>query len=174
MEEKTNIKKGQLLCVAPLRYYLILKTIGIVLSSFVFFAIASALQLLLMTQGNLLVSVFVIVIGVFFLTIVLVPLALTRRVKVYERGLVPAELPYRKLFSIREYFIPYSEVIDIWSPYKRSLSIETKTGEFFEIDSLHVEQSMFEKLLEVKAKFYKATEYGKKVYSIKLGEKDCE
>ena len=163
--------KGELLQVTQKTPYLIKKIIGIAVWIIVISILIGITILFILGERNYLADIIIIMVGLFLLFLV-APFALIRRVKIYEKGIVPACPPYKELFQKKEYFIPYHRMVDIYSNGRNQLTFKLDNGELSEISSNDVDKVTFEKLLEIKNKFYWYTSNNKKIDKILLDGTD--
>lgn len=166
------MEKGKLLYIAPLRNYLLEKIFGIlgmavVVMVLIFITIDSIIY------GRVVLVPVLIILGISFLVLIQTLFwAFSNRVKIYEDGIVPAILPFKRMFELKEYFASYESIIDMRGVFSgakiNKIIIELENGEKSSISQINVGTDLFDKLLRIRDKFYRVTEYDKKISKILL------
>lgn len=167
-----NRNKGKLLYVAPLRNYLLEKIFGI-LGTAVVVMVLLFITMDSIIYGRVVLVPVLIILGISFLVLVQTLFwAFSNRVKIYEYGIVPAILPFKRMFELKEYFAPYESIIDMRGVFSgakiNKIIIELENGEKLSISCINVGTDLFNKLLRIRDKFYRGTEYDKKISKILL------
>ena len=152
-----NTKKGKPLYTASTKCFLLWKIIGctfvIILTSLMLGTlIYSIIDTSRYTIYQKLLGIAIVWgVGLFILFVFPLSLALIRRAKIYENGITPDDIPYRKAFQKEEYFIPYTEIksMGFIEGSKGDILIVTKNDDNAYITRSHTGQKFFDESVKI-------------------------